>query len=95
LAILASDSENDLRFWTHCSAQFKSNPDVFFAPAGDARQALVDAIRSSGAKQPVLVGGPVRDANVIIEVTPRYASTRTGEDRWRSSGPSRSSLPCW
>ena len=86
LAILASDTENDLRFWAHCSAQFKSNPDVFFAPAGDARQALVDAIRSSGAKQPVLVGGPVRDANVIIEVSPGYAATRTGEDRWRQFG---------
>ena len=60
LAILASDTENDLRFWTHCSAQFQGNPDLFFAPTGHARQALIDAIRSSGANQPVLVGGAVR-----------------------------------
>jgi cytochrome c peroxidase len=86
LVILASDTENDPRFWAQCSAQFKSNPDLFFAPAGYARRALVDAIRSSGANQPVLVGGPVRDANVIFEVTPRYAATRTGEDRWRQFG---------
>jgi cytochrome c peroxidase len=86
LAILASDTENDLRFWTHCSAQFQGNPDLFFAPTGHARQALVDAIRPSGANQPVLVGGAVRDADAIFEVTPRYAVTRTGEDRWRQFG---------
>jgi hypothetical protein len=86
LAILAADTEDDLRFWTHCPAQFQRNPDLFFAPTGYARQALVDAIRSSGATQPVLVGGPVRDANAIFEATPRYAATRTAEDRWRQFG---------
>ena len=49
-------------------------------------RALVDAIRPSGANQPVLVGGAVRDADAIFEVTPRYAVTRTGEDRWRQFG---------
>jgi hypothetical protein len=32
------------------------------------------------------VGGAVRDADAIFEVTPRYAVTRTGEDRWRQFG---------
>jgi hypothetical protein len=86
LAILTSDTENDLRFWARCSAGFKSNPNLFFAPAGQARQALVDVIRSSGAHQPVILGGPVRDADAIFEVTPRYAATRTGGDRWRHFG---------
>jgi len=86
LVILASDTENDFHFWAQCATQFKDNADLFFAPAGSARQALVDAIRSSGANQPVLVGGAVRDANAVVEVTPSYAGTRTGEDRWRQFG---------
>jgi len=86
LVILASDTQNDLSFWVQCSAQFKSNPDLFFAPMGSARQALVDAIRASGADQPVLVDSPVHDGNAIFQVTPRYAATRTAEDRWRQFG---------
>jgi len=87
LVILASNTEDDLRFWRHRAAQFKSNPNVFFAPTGRARQALVEAIRSSGANQPVLASGPVRDANAILEATPRYAAMGAGEDRWRQFGP--------
>ena len=59
---------------------------MFFAPAGSDPQALVDAIRSSGASQPILVREPVHDSNLLYEVTPRYATTRTDEDRWRQFG---------
>jgi uncharacterized protein (TIGR03437 family) len=50
---------------------------------------VVDAIRSAGAEQPVLVAAgefPVHGRNVIYEVTPRYATTRTDEDRWKQFG---------
>jgi cytochrome c peroxidase len=86
LVILAGDRKNDLRFWADCAMQFKSNPDLFFAPAGDARQALVNAIRSAGARQPIVADGPVRDGNAILEVTPSYASARTAGDRDRLFG---------
>src|ERR1035438_2295763 len=56
------------------------------APGQD--EALVDAVRAGGAEQPVLAGGefPVHDRNVIYQATPRYATTRTDEDRWRQFG---------
>jgi uncharacterized protein (TIGR03437 family) len=48
----------------------------------------VDAIRSAGAEQPVLFSGefPIRGRNLIYEVTPSYAATRTDEDRWKQFG---------
>jgi uncharacterized protein (TIGR03437 family) len=86
LTILTADRENDFAFWADCSARFKNNPNVFFAPAGQERQRLADAIRSSGAHQPVVLGGPVRDTNVVLEVTPSYVTSRTEADRWRQFG---------
>ena len=93
LVILAADPVNKLsaealpHFWAQCAAEFKSNPNVFFAPGA---QALVDAIRSSGADQPVLIAAfdreGVHDPNIIYEATPRYATTRTDEDRWTQFG---------
>jgi uncharacterized protein (TIGR03437 family) len=77
-------------FWARCAGEFKSYPNVFFAP--DATQALVDAIRLGGAAQPVVIGGEfpaqslVHDGNIIYQATPRYATTRTDEDRWRQFG---------
>lgn len=100
-------------FWTRCAGDFKGRPNVFFAvaPAPGMRdgsgwsrwqstmQALVEAVRSAGAQQPVLVAGleadgfdgltplwQIQDRNVIYEATPRYATTRTDEDRWRQFG---------
>lgn len=92
LAILAADSGEQLspealaRFWARCAGDFKSYPNVFFAP-GHGEDA-VEAIRSAGAEQPVLVDGPsqVRGRNIIYQFTPRYATTRTDEDRWRQFG---------
>jgi cytochrome c peroxidase len=86
LAILAPDLQNDVRFWTDCGAQFKNNLNVFFAVTGKEMQEKVAAIRLSGARQPVIVDGPVHDANAIVEVTPRYAAVRTDMDRWHAFG---------
>src|SRR5947207_11635136 len=95
LVILAADAIDKLspdalrHFWAQCAAEFKRNPNVFFAPSFGAQAQVVveviDAIRSSGADQPILIAGPeerVQDPNLIYEVTPRYATTRTDEDRW-------------
>ena len=100
-------------FWTLCAGDFKHHPNVFFAvpPAPgmhaasgwslwqSAMQAQVDAVRASGAQQPILLAGPepdafdgltpqfqVHDRNVIYQATPRYATTRTEADRWRQFG---------
>src|ERR1035438_10252181 len=81
------------RSWTRsararkcCAGDFKSYPNVFFA-LGHV-EALVDAVRAGGAEQPVLIAGEIRahDRNIIYEATPRYATTRTDEDRWRQFG---------
>jgi uncharacterized protein (TIGR03437 family) len=101
------------QFWTRCAGDFKHHPNVFFAVAPapgmradsgwslwqSAMQALVEAVRSGGAQQPVLLAGlqpdgfdgvtpslQVHDRNVIYEATPRYATTRTDADRWRQFG---------
>ena len=92
LVILAADPVERLsaqalaHFWERCAGEFKGHPNVFFAPGHG--EALVDAIRSSGAEQPVLVAGefPVHGRNLIYEVTPSYATTRTDEERWRQFG---------
>ena len=100
LVILAADPADPLfpqalaHFWARCAGEFKGHPNVFFALApapgmrADSMQALVDAVRSRGAEQPVMVAGefPVHGRNVIYEATPRYATTRTDEDRWRQFG---------
>jgi uncharacterized protein (TIGR03437 family) len=62
--------------------------------------AVVDAIRSAGARQPVIAGtfdgeaflqglSPellIHDADIIYETAPRYAATRTERDRWTQFG---------
>ena len=92
----ASETAVRVAFWTRCALEFRDNPNVFFAPG--YMQALVDAIRSTGARQPVIAragggtpegpeaGIPLKDRNVIYEVTPRYEATRTDEDRRRQFG---------
>jgi hypothetical protein len=86
LVILAADPPALAHFWARCAGEFKDHPNVFFAPGHG--ESLVDAIRSAGAEQPVLVVSDVqvRGPNLIYEVTPRYATTRTDEDRWRQFG---------
>src|SRR5512133_122435 len=99
------------RFWTLCATEFAGNPNLFFAPSlamhADVawsswqrdNQALVDAIRSAGAPQPVLIAGfeqsgftglttalQISRPNIIYETTPRYATTRTAADRERQYG---------
>jgi uncharacterized protein (TIGR03437 family) len=92
LVILAADPVEQLsaqalaQFWERCASAFKGHPNVLFAPGRG--EAMVDAIRSGGAEQPVLVAGefPVRGRNLIYEVTPTYVSTRTDDDRWKQFG---------
>ena len=92
LVILAADPVEQLstqalaHFWERCASEFKGHPNVFFAPGHG--EALVDAIRSAGAEQPVLVAAefPVRGRNLVYEVTPSYATTRTDEGRWKQFG---------
>src|ERR1039457_5908863 len=92
LVILAADSADPLseealaHFWERCAGDFKSYTNVFFALGHG--EALVDAVRAGGAEQPVLIAGEIRahDRNIIYEATPRYATTRTDEDRWRQFG---------
>src|ERR1035441_6740435 len=99
LVILAADPAEQLsagalaHFWERWADEFKGHPNVFFAPGHGAD--LVDAIRSAGAEQPVLVAGefPVRGRNLGFEVTPSYATTRTDEDRWRQFGSLSTSAP--
>ena len=98
LVILAADPASPLspralaHFWTRCASEFKSYPNVFFAlapsPGMGAIEDLVDAVRSGGAEQPVMVDGEfqVHDRNLVYEATPRYATTHTDEDRWREFG---------
>jgi hypothetical protein len=100
-------------FWARCAGDFKHHPNVFFAVAPapgmqpdsgwslwqSAMQTLVDAVRSGGAQQPILLAAPesdgfdgltpqfqVHDRNVVYEATPRYATMRTDADRWRQFG---------
>ena len=92
LVILAADPAEQIsaqalaHFWERCAGEFKGHPNAFFAPGHG--EVLVDAIRASGAEQPVLVASefPVHGRNLIYEVTPSYATTRTDEDRWRQFG---------
>ena len=92
LVVLAADPVEQLtepvlaHFWERCAGEFKGHPNVFFAPGHGAD--LVDAIRSAGAEQPVLVAGefPVRGRNLVYEVTPSYATAGTDEGRWEQFG---------
>jgi uncharacterized protein (TIGR03437 family) len=108
VTILAADfgeqvsAEALAHFWGHCAVDFKSYPNVFFAPGQGG--ALLDAIRAGGAEQPVVISMPPgmgsaqrapqperpphkgEEGNIIYEGTPRYATTRTDEDRWRQFG---------
>ena len=86
LVILAADpGDAPAHFWERCAGDFKDFPNLFFAP-GDT--AILAAIRRAGAEQPVLIAGPFQDGarNVIYQATPRYATTRTDDDRWRQFG---------
>lgn len=90
LVILAAD-QPDTAFWARCATDFKNNFNVFFrlANAGD-----LNALRASGATQPVIVAGDkIPDPNAIYEVTPSYAATRTGDQRWTQFGFLSESVP--
>ena len=99
LVILAADPAEQLspealaHFWEHCATEFKGRPNLFFAP--ERGQSLVDAIRAAGAQQPVVVAAefPVHDPNAIFQATPRYATTRTDEDRWGQFGKLSTDVP--
>lgn len=92
LVVLAASGPGAADFWTRCSSQFKDYPNVMF----DVDSAdLVQAIRSAGAKQPVIVNADSRsdDANVIYKVSPQYAATRTEAERDVQVGVLASRVP--
>jgi len=110
LVILAEDPLNrlpgdaDISFWAHCAAEFKDNSNVFFAISPDPMvgkvAVIVDAIRASGAHQPIIAGAfadegflqgltpelLIQDSSIIYETTPSYAVIRTDRDRWTQFG---------
>ncbi len=90
LAVILSAPGSNPRFWRECSTFLRDYPQLIFqldAGTTAGTQELVDAVRAAGAKQPVLVPRPgeqsVDDRNAIYLVSPRYAATRTGQDRDR------------
>ncbi len=98
LVILAAGSGDvgegaALDFWRRCAAEFRTNPNVFFAVGHDAGaapvEALVAAIRGAGAAQPIVAAGFAegetlpQGANLVYQATPRYAAIRTEADRRR------------
>jgi uncharacterized protein (TIGR03437 family) len=77
VVILDADRAN-AAFWAHYAADFKDNPNVFFAlSAVDDPQHVAEAIRFAGAMQPVIVPAIVNDPNAIYEVSPSYATLET------------------
>lgn len=79
LAIL--ESAGSAEFWARLATDYKDNPNVLLAAPPEA----VAAVRSAGMTQALIVASPevIGDGNVIYQVTPRYASLRTGERPWR------------
>ncbi len=89
----ATDSASHWRFWL--KGGLLADGSMF-----PGIEALVNAIRSSGARQPIIAGASddqiflqglkpellVHDPNMIYEVVPRYAATRTDQDRWEQFG---------
>jgi uncharacterized protein (TIGR03437 family) len=87
----AAPAEAIASFWTRCAAEFKTNPNVFFALSRtDNIQQLVDFIRASGAVQPIIVpmaSGIVQDPNAIYEVSSSYVTLREDQTTFdRMSG---------
>ena len=80
------DGDPDERFWTQLAARLKDEPNVFFAPL---RPELAAAIRSAGAKQPVIVEGGPAMTGVIEQATPRYADSADAWNRMRIAAQSR------
>ncbi|MDR3700632.1 MAG: di-heme enzyme [Candidatus Sulfopaludibacter sp.] len=90
LTVILSAPTSDPAFWRECSAFLRDCPELIFQlDAGGAAgmQELIHAIRIAGAKQPVLVNWQGErlpdDRNAIYLVSPRYATTRTDQDRDR------------
>jgi hypothetical protein len=77
LAILESPSPK-------LAADFKSNPNVFFAVSDNA---VVAQFRSAGATQPIILNDiahastPGADANVIYQFTPTFQNLQSGPDQ--------------
>jgi len=80
LVILSAASPASASFWTHCAAAFRDFPNIFFA--ADTPDP-VNAIRSAGATQPIVIPAAATspiDPSVVYSVAPRYATTHTPAD---------------
>jgi uncharacterized protein (TIGR03437 family) len=81
LVLLEADSSSP-EFWSALAHNFCDDPNVFFALPEDAGQPAVDAIRAAGAAQPIVAANlDLKDANLIAEVRPHYASSAGEFDR--------------
>ena len=88
--LAAAGGSQDGIFWRNWAAYFRDYSQVIFdlygANQGDAT-ALIDAIRSAGATQPVAVRAPssfdtlLHDPNVVYEVQPHWSGGLTDGDR--------------
>ncbi len=82
LVILAAPTNTTTQFWTRCAAVFKDYPNVMFDAFPDP--ALVSAIRSAGATQPIIFEGAsihIDDPNIVYEASLRFVTTHTDAQR--------------
>jgi len=79
LLVIIESGGDAPRFWSAIAKDFRGNPNVFLALpptlSRDAAQCAVDAIRQAGAMQPIVVTDTqIKDPNLVIQVSPHYAS---------------------
>lgn len=77
LVIAEAGSGASQEFWKLFATDYKSNPNLFYAPAsGD----FVAAIRAAGAAQPVILpdesNNPAPELQTIRQITPHFATIR-------------------
>ena len=94
LLLILESATGSPAFWTAIAGDFRDNPNVFFALPPDlgreASQCALDAIRGTGARQPVIAGdADLTDPNLILEVNPHYAAVPAELERFAKLGETR------
>jgi cytochrome c peroxidase len=94
LVIVEADATASVQFWKRLAADYKTNPNLFFAPSSIE---FVRAIRVTGATQPVVVeediAEDIADPAAIRQITPSYTTMRTAYDRDELVGSRASRAP--